>query len=168
MSQIRDEAKRQYLRLCKVFVPIPPAESLDEYLDSICEAGNVPTVAELGQRLMDGYPRDEHGLPRVYFPNTAQISFVLAELRKEQAVRESYRPAETWAPGAKLEDWGTEHLAHRNPEGIAKLKQMRDHPELSPIVATARESFKQSAAQRVHAFADRELRRLEDYLGESL
>ena len=67
-----------------------------------------------------------------------------------------------------LGDWSTPHLANHNPQGIAILKRMRDHPEESPIVQTAKPAFKELRAQEIREFAERQLRLVEDHLGEAL
>lgn len=170
MSEIMDEAKRQFYRLSRVFVPIPPEDATEEFLNALCCAGNVATVKELGDRLMAGHPHDKDGLKRAYFPNTTHIAGVIEEIEKERVARASATRQEWRGYGPKPvlgADWHIPTLAE-NHEALAHLRQMRDHPEISPRGMTASESFKSLRAAEIRAFALAQLRAVEDYLGEAI
>jgi hypothetical protein len=165
-----DEAKRQFYRLSRVFVPIPPPDATEEFLNALCCAGNVATVKELGDRLMAGHPHDKDGLKRAYFPNTAHIAGVIQEIERERAHRVAEQHREWKGFGGRSileEDWHVPELT-ANQEALARLRTMRDHPERSPRVQTAKESFKALRAAEIRAFAVAELRKAEDYLGEAI
>lgn len=65
-------------------------------------------------------------------------------------------------------DWNTAHLSDHNHTGIRKLVEMRDHPGRSPIVQTAKPSFRDIRAREISEWATQQLRLVEDYRGEAL
>lgn len=171
MSQLHDEAKRQIRRLTHQFIPIPNQEALDELEIALCEAGNTATIVECGDRLMRGHPFDKDGVARVYFPNTAHIAAVVAQIEAERAQRAAADRQE-WkgyseAPPRLADNWGIALLAD-NPDAIARLKRLRDRPEESLIVRAAKEQFREMRAREVSELAAKHLRQLEDFLGQAI